>query len=70
MTHATTPTLARERAKMTIRVYTVGIDGVASEPRTTVAVPYGLGQLPPLGDNGHEFPACACPLHRKAGADR
>lgn len=58
------------RAKMTIRVYTVGSDGVASEPRATVAVPYGPEPLPPLGDNGHGYPACACPLHRKVGAVR
>ncbi|MGI5197106.1 hypothetical protein ACQEVY_26340 [Streptomyces sp. CA-288835] len=65
MTHATTPTRARERAKMTMRIYTVDRAGVVSEPRAVVAVPYGPEPLPPLGDNGHEFPACACPLHRK-----
>jgi len=71
MEQPTTPTGEREqRAKMTVRVYTVSSAGVVSKPRATVAVPYGQGPLPPLGDNGHRFPACACPLHRKVEAVR
>ncbi len=69
MQQPTTPTGEREqRAKMTIRIYTVSSAGVASETRATVSVPYGPEPLPPIGSNG--YPACACPQHRKAEAVR
>ncbi|MFJ6841316.1 hypothetical protein ACIQRE_01450 [Streptomyces griseoluteus] len=53
---------------MTIRVYTVTSEGTVTAPRATVTVPHDEGR--PLGLSIALMPPCACPLHRKAGADR
>jgi uncharacterized protein YceK len=50
-------------ARMTIQVYTVSATGVASEPRTTVDLPFGWvpEEQPPFSSR---FPPCSCPRCR------